>query len=326
MEEKKEKTPEQVAAEKRQKALARVDAIGHLGLKLGMINNDMPIEEQMKSLSKYNEIPTAEEIKGDSNKLESYRLDFMNRLYDQFFADNPEMLDRLGDKKTDNNQANFALLQILDFLLKSSDEDGSKHKANVLAYYTLLSDYERFLIDYIANNQRWDLTINSQEAFSAYRNIIIEHESIVQNQGGLLGVSGTIKEVRENLLDKIVQLKELGIDDETYNRVVSTVLISSYQMLDYALNQMAGGGSNVLAIFSHTIFNHYSSEAIYQSIIDIENKITLDESQSKKLNDIKNLLKLLEKKGFAPSKSSGSGCMVVLLAIVLPILCAFFFS
>ena len=80
--ENKEKTPEQKAAEKLRKAQAMGDAISHLNMKLGVVPNDMLIEEQIKYLSKYHDVPSVEEMKANENKMDSYRQEFMNKLYD----------------------------------------------------------------------------------------------------------------------------------------------------------------------------------------------------------------------------------------------------
>lgn len=150
--ENKEKTSEQKTTEKLRKAQAMSDAISHFNMKLGFVPNDMLIEEQIKYLSKYHDVPSVEEIKANENKMDSYRQEFMNTLYDNYFKDYPEMLEHLGDKKTDNNMANFYGLRFMAFLYSSDDVDEAKRKENIGAYFHLLPQYEEFLINYIVNN------------------------------------------------------------------------------------------------------------------------------------------------------------------------------
>jgi hypothetical protein len=323
--ENKEKTPEQKAAEKLRKAQAMGDAISHLNMKLGVVPNDMLIEEQIKYLSKYHDVPSVEEMKANENKMDSYRQEFMNKLYDNYFKDYPEMLEHLGDKKTDNNMANFYGLRLMAFLYSSGDVDEAKRKENIEAYFHLLPQYQEFLIDYIVNNQRWDLTVNSKEAFLAYHDIYSEHKALLQkypNAGTQITL--LIKEVRITLMDKIIHLKELGIDNETYKSVVSDVVIGKYLALKFILNQMAGGGAGTLGLYADIIFRDYPLKEVYISSCEVQDKFDLDEEQKKQMSDVKKMLEFLYEKNVGTSSSSGSGCMLTLLFFIIPVSFLFF--
>ena len=74
----KEKTPEQKAAEKLMRAQAIGNAISHFSMKLGVIKNETPIEEQLKLLSDYHNAPSIEEIKGASSKELTNSLSLLN--------------------------------------------------------------------------------------------------------------------------------------------------------------------------------------------------------------------------------------------------------
>lgn len=319
MAEKQEKTPEQLAAEKRQKALVKSDAISHLGLKMDLISNDMPIEEQMKSLSNYNEVPSIEEIKKGANSLDSYRLDFMNTLYDQYFIDFPETLERLKDKKSESNQENFLALHVLDYLYTSKDkeEDKETRRAKISAYYNILSDYQTFLINYIIRNQKWDLTKNSKEAFIPYAEIHNEFQELIKKYPGGLQTSSYIRDVRNSLFDKVINLKSTGIDDDTYNDVVNK-LIAGFTALRYFLNSMAEGGPMVLSIIGSTAFQDYSLSQIYSFACEVEEKIQLDENQQNQITETKKMIDLLNKNGIGSSRSNDSGCFSMLLLLLIP--------
>lgn len=92
-----EKTEEQKQQEKLRNAIAERDGINHFQMKLGQIPNDLQIESQLESLSNYNDIPSKEEI--TKGKIDSYRQDFMNSLFEQYFKDFPETREKLGEKK-----------------------------------------------------------------------------------------------------------------------------------------------------------------------------------------------------------------------------------
>ena len=64
------KTPEELAAERLCKANALRNAIGQLQMKLRFIDNSTTIEDQIKSLCKYNDIPSKDELVNSDKKLD----------------------------------------------------------------------------------------------------------------------------------------------------------------------------------------------------------------------------------------------------------------
>lgn len=132
----KTKTHEELAAEKRQKANALRNAIEHFTLKLRTVDVATTIEEQIKILVKYNDYPSKDEILSGKKDFESYQKIFLEKQYEQYFAKFPEMLDTLGNKRGDNNTANFFALCLTAFLFKSNNEEFMKkqHEENVEAY------------------------------------------------------------------------------------------------------------------------------------------------------------------------------------------------
>jgi hypothetical protein len=318
--ENKEKTPEQKAAEKLRKAQSMGDAISHFSMKLGVVSNETPIEEQIKYLSNYNDVPSVEEIKSNEKKMDSYRQEFMNTLYDNYFKDFPEMLERLGDKKTDNNMANFYALRLMAFLFSSGEEDGAKRKENIEAYYRILPQYQSFFINYIVNNERWELTVNEKDAFIAYSKVYNEHKAILAKYPNTATeICLIIKEVRNNLFDKILHLKDIGLDEETYNMTVTNFIIGKYLTLKAIFNKMAEGGVNVLGLFGNLTFKEYSLNNVYESAAEVQDKFSLNEEQKKQMSEVMNMLTFLKKQGVDPSSSSSSGCMLTLLLLLIPL-------
>jgi len=314
----KEKTPEQIRAEKLERALVMSDAISYFNLKLTAINNDTPIEKQIKYLSDYHDILSIEEIKSKEYKIDSYRKEFMDCLYKKYFEDFPEMLEKLHDKKTDNDMANFYGLRLLSYLFKASETDKSERKKQIEAYYDILPKYHDFLNDYIVNNQRWDLTINTKEAFLAYYEIEKEHDILLQKYSSPLDISCLIRDVSSTLVDKIAKLKELGIDDDTYRNLVSNVVIGKFRALRFLMNEMAGGGANVLEIVSGVVFDKWPIHDVYGAAAEVEYKLTLTEEQKEQMAKVNKMLEYLGINGLAPTKSSGTGCMLILLLLMIP--------
>ena len=279
----------------------------------------MLIEEQIKYLSKYHDVPSVEEMKANENKMDSYRQEFMNTLYDNYFKDYPDMLERLGDKKTDNNMANFYGLRLMAFLFNSGEEDESKRKENIEAYYKILPQYQDYLMDYIVNNQRWDLTVNTKEAFLAYNVVQKEHKALLAKYPSPLDIPYLIRDVRVGFYDKISHLKDLGLDDETYKHLVSDVVIGKFQALKFVMNGMAGGGANVLGTVASLLFQKYSLHDMTMAAAEAVDKFALDEQQKSQMDDVRKMLHFFRDQGFSSSGSSGSGCMLTLLLLLIPV-------
>lgn len=315
------KTPEELAAERLCKANALRNAIGQLQMKLRFIDNSTTIEDQIKSLCKYNDIPSKDELVNSDKKLDSYREDFLNSQYDSFFLKYPEMLEKLGDKKTDNNVLNFHALGLLSFLFSSYDEETLKknHKDSVNEYFTyLLPEYQNFLIKYIVDNKQWHLTKNTEAAFSKYAEIHQEHNELLKSHENIMiSINTLIRDVVNQLVDKISEAKQLGLDEETYSQLVSDKIIGKYRVLRMVLNQMASGGASVLQVFIGATFKDFTLSDIYKSIAVVEGKLVLDEKQQEELKETRKMIETLQEKGFAGSSGSGSGCMVIIGAIIV---------
>ena len=177
-----EKTPEEIAAERFQTARALREAISHFQVKLRFVDNETTIENQLKVLVNYNDFPSVDEISTSTKNLDSYRQEFMLSLYDMFFTEYPEMLEKLGDKKSTNNMENFLALSLLSHLIISNNEEVLKkeHKDNVTQYYQkVLPMYQEFLMRYIVDNSHWELSCNSKEAFALHVKLYEEHKAIV---------------------------------------------------------------------------------------------------------------------------------------------------
>lgn len=302
-------------------ATAMRDAILLFQTKLAQIKNDMPIELQIEYLSNYDDLPSKEDIAKDT--VDSYRMDFNNSLFEKYFKDYPETREKLGDKKTDNNQADFTQLCLLDFLLSSDDEKGMD-KYRIIAYNKILSNYQEFLIDYIIKNEKWQLTTNSKESFVLFSDIKKNFKDILKNYKGGLAINETIRDVNYQIIDRVVQLKQMGFDEKSFASLVSTVIISPYKVFNSIVGKMAKGGSDVLAIyFNHQgAFESYSVKQIYDSVDSIKSKGILNEKQCEELDETQEIIQSLDAMGVTSATGSASGskgCLGFLMLFAIPL-------
>lgn len=315
------KAPEDLAREKRQKANSLHSAISHFSMKLRFVENETAIEDQIAMLAKYNDMPTKEEIAISPKILDSYRKEFLIQQYEKYFEEYPEMLDLLRDKKTDSAELNFHGLGVLSILFRSNDEESIKqrHKESVEAYYQIvLPQYLNYLINYIVDNEKWNLTHNNKTAFTLYAEVHNLHNDLLKkHENVMLDIHVFIKDVLDNLIDKIAQAKEAGLDKETYEMLISDKVVNKYVVLRMLINEMAGGGPNMLQMFLGATFKDFSLTDIYNSIPVVEAKLELNEKQLEEMNQTKQMLKMLIEKGY-DGGSDSSGCLGILLALVIP--------
>ena len=302
-------------------ATAMRDAILLFQLKLGQIKNDMPIESQIEYLSNYNDLPKKEEASNDT--VDSYRLDFQNSLFNQYFKKYPETRELLGEKKTDNDQADFTQLCLMDFLLSGTDEK-EMDISHVKAYNKITLDYRDFLVNYIISNEKWQLTTNSIESFKLYSDIKNSFVDIIKNYKGGLTIDETIRDVNNRLVDQVIQLKQMGFDEKSFATLVTEVILSPYKIFNHLVGQMSKGGADILAIFfNHQgAFEEYSVKQIYDSVNSIKSKGILNETQSEVLDETQEIIQSLDAMGVTSATGSATGskgCLGFLMLLAIPL-------
>ena len=292
---------------------AQRDALGHFQLKLGMLNPDMPIEEQLQSLSKYHNIPNIDSIKnGETQLKEGYINDFFLSQVKDFFKNYPKAYDLLG-QQSDNILADYAALGIKYHLLSSGEKDKSFREKSMRAYYEYLPKYEQYLLDYIRNNGNYQLTQSTPEGITAYIDLNKQHEEILSGFDGPLSSGKLINAVMVNLFPKIKNLRETGISEYYYNRAVSDMIVGKFKAYGFLLVHMAKGGAMVLQTVIEPASEPLGMNGIYNKLLEVEGALDLDEDQRKDVADIKAGIEALKKNNIG--QSGGSGCFGILLLL-----------
>lgn len=292
---------------------AQRDALGHFQLKLGMLTPDMPIEEQLQILSKYNDIPDIETVKkGDTQLKEGYINDFFLTQVKDFFKRNPKAFDLLGSQ-SDNILADYAALGIKFHLYSSRENDKSFRDETIRAYYEYLPKYEQYLLNYIRDNKTYDLTQSSPEGLDAYIELNKQHEYILSEFDGPLSSGKLINAVMVKLFPKIKTLKETGISKYYYNRAVSDMIIGKFKAYGLLLAHMAKGGARVLQAGIVPASAPLGMNGIHNMLLEVERSLDLDADEKKVVADIKAGIEALKKNNIG--QSGGSGCFGALLLL-----------
>lgn len=102
--EKQQIDPQEEARQAALKAEAYRSGLGHLQLKLGMLDPDSPIEVQFEELADYNKIPDLETIKrGETQLTEGYMRDFFEEQVAKYFQEHPQAYEILGKKNRESH-------------------------------------------------------------------------------------------------------------------------------------------------------------------------------------------------------------------------------
>ena len=151
-----------------------------------------------------------------------------------------------------------------------------------------------------------------------YADVYNEHQKLLGNLSSHMQIASLIKDTRNLLFEKVINLKTTGIDEKTYNDVVSDVIIGKFLGLRIVLNSMAEGGVTTLGLLASLIFKEYSIKDIKSFACEVEEKLSLNEEQQKEIDETKKMLDLLLKNGIGGSSSSDSGCFSILLLMLIP--------
>lgn len=298
------------------KAEAFRDGLGHLRIKLGMINPDMPIEEQLEDLADYHKVPDPEAIKlGENQLVDGYIKNFFESQVKKYFQDYPQAYDVL-DEKSDNLLVDYAALGVKYNILRGGERDETFRRQSIDAYYRYLVEYEEWLLDHIHDNKEYSLTQSTPEGFEAYYALQRKHTSIVDDNKNPMEAGKLINEVMNKLFPDVKTLKEKGLSDYLYDLSVTNMIVGKYEALGHFLIYMGKDGQMIL----QTVLPHATEplgiDGIYSNICQVENELEMSEDNRKTITDVKAVVEALRKNyGGNPSNGGCFGMLLLLLSM-----------
>ncbi|MCM1490026.1 MAG: hypothetical protein NC095_04290 [Muribaculum sp.] len=289
------------------------DGLGHLQLKLGMIDLNMPIEEQLKELSNYHKVPDVEAVKrGETQLSKGYINDFFEEQVSKYFQDFPHAYEVLG-KKSENPLENYAALGIKYYLLRGENKDEELRRQSIQAYYDYLVRYEEWLLKHIHNDKDYSLTVSTPEGYEAYYDLFFKHKSIIDKYNGPLDSGKLINETMRDLFPLIKTLKERGLSDYLFELAVTNMIVGKFQAFGYFLIHMAKGGQVILQTVLPNATEPLGVDGIYSKLCQVESELEMTDEQKKTVADVKSGLEALRKKY---GNSSNGGCFGTLLLLL----------
>lgn len=311
--EQEEKNNQEEARKIALKTEAYCDGLSHLQLKLGMIDQNMPIEEQLKELSNYHKIPDVEAVKrGETRLSKGYINDFFEEQVFKYFQEFPHAYEVLGER-SENPIENYAALGIKYYLLRGENKDDDLHRQSIQAYYDYLVRYEEWLLKHIHNKKDYSLTVSTPEGYVAYYDLYTKHKSIIDKYNGPLDSGKLINEIMRELFPSVKTLKEKGVSQYFYELAVTNMIVGKFTAFGYFLIQMAKGGQGTLQIFLYKATEPLGVDGIYSKLCQVDTELEMTEDQKKTVGDVKSGLEALRKNY---GNSSNGGCFGMLLLLL----------
>ena len=289
------------------------DGLGHLQLKLGMIDLNMPIEEQLKDLSNYHKVPDVESVKRGETQLSKGNInDFFEEQVSKYFQEFPHAYEVLGEK-SENPMENYAALGIKYYLLRGESKDEEFRRLSIQAYYDYLVKYEEWLLKHVHNNKAYSLTVSTPEGYEAYYDLYIKHKSIIDKYNGPLDSGKLINDTMKDLFPLIKTLKERGLSDYLFELAVTNMIVGKFKAFGYFLIHMAKGGQVILQTVLPNATDPLGVDGIYSKLCQVESELEMIEEQKKTMADVKSGLEALRKNY---GNSSNGGCFGMLLLLL----------
>lgn len=289
------------------------NGLGHFQLKLGMIDQNMPVEEQLKELSNYHKVPDVDAVKrGETQLSKGYINDFFEKQVSKYFQEFPHAYEVLGEK-SENPMENYAALGIKYYLLRGESKDEELRHLSIQAYYDYLVRYEEWLLKHIHNDKDYSLTVSTPEGYEAYYDLYLKHKSIMDKYNGPLDSGKIINETMSDLFPLIKTLKEKGVSDYLFELAVTNMIIGKFQAFGYFLINMAKGGQVILQTVLPNATAPIGVDGIYSKLCQVESELEMTEEQKKTVVDIKSGLEALRKNY---GNSSNGGCLGMLLLLL----------
>lgn len=125
----------------------------------------------------------------------------------------------------------------------------------------------------------------------------------LQDKHGPQRINLIIRDVTDQLIDKVAEAKVQGMDEDAYTQLVSNTIIQLYQVLNMLLFQITSGTGAYLRTFAKDTQEFPLSE-VYKTIAVVEEKLELDDTQCATLNQTR---RILERAMAALGKSNAAG-------------------
>lgn len=220
----------------------KVYAIAHFHHKLTNMDKGITCEEQREFLGDYwklNAVETVEDI-----SLVTYMQDFLHSICDDLVKENVDVFEQ--GKSSKDNFAQVILFNTHNLLFDLMSNNQEFKEKTIYQYFEILDKYVKFVIYYIFEHNRYELTKHDGDTFRKFAQLLKDTEQIAGEYS-----FGQSVEVSKELMEKIFPtLKELdGVIDKAFlghvfNHIIANFTMYGHMVLQSPIAQVAIDGMN----------------------------------------------------------------------------------
>lgn len=214
--------------------LSDFKAINWFRHKLLQTNLDSTYEDQEQFLSKFFD---QSEENAAKQELTDFQSSFIDKIFTRTIEKYPDLFEGYDNKEDRFYRA--VGFSMLDHIFGLSESKEYRDKV-IKKYYPLLTEYMPEFEDYIINNQRFDLASSTKEAFIAYGQLEKEHNAVLDQLTNPLTTIRFIPSICSRFGPKVSELKQKGIDDRIYSRVVTDYFVGILEAANFLLRTIGG--------------------------------------------------------------------------------------
>jgi hypothetical protein len=146
----------------------KVYAIAHFHNKLTNMDRGITCEEQCEFLGDYwklNAVKTVEDV-----STETYMQDFLYDICDNLVKENVDVFEQC--KKSKDNFAQVILFNTHNLLLDLMGNSQEFKEKTILQYFEVLDNYVKFVVNYIFEHNRYELTKHDEDTFRKFAQLL----------------------------------------------------------------------------------------------------------------------------------------------------------
>ena len=199
--------------------LSKFKALSWFRNKLMQTNLNSTYEEQEEFLSQIFAQSEENAVKRD---LSEFQRSFVDKIYDRSIEQHATLFEKCATKEDKFYHA--IGIGMLDYVLGLSSSKEFRDKV-IKNYFELLEEYLPLFAKYIIDNNRFDLTSSSENAFVFFYNLEKEHNAALDRLTNPMDTTKFIAPIFNQFAPKVNELRELGIDERVYAIVISNYFV-----------------------------------------------------------------------------------------------------
>lgn len=193
---------------------------------------------------------------------------------------------------------------------KNKEKYNIKKKDVIEHYYKLLEQYELFVYDYIISTKSFELTCNTPDTFVKYVEVYKKHEDVCNKLNNPAELSNQIESVFNEFIPLIKDLSDKGLDETSYNRLISDIFIGKLKASLAILSIVPSAGVQIKGLNDSATCSIFINQCKR-----LLNEFSLKAEEQDEIQKILNAWNKMSSISTS-TNNSGSGCLGLFLLLL----------